>query len=96
MLSTAPAYERFDKQVLAAVSLIVIVKAGDAVSNLEDVRELSVSEELQNVRQLVVHVLAETLWRWPLHIVEETSEEAEVQSTDALCVPRDEFLVVLV
>ena len=96
MFSTAPAYERFDKQVLAAVSLIVIVQAGDAISNLEDVREFSISEELQNVRQLVVHVLAEALWRWPLHIVEETAEEAEVQSTDTLCVPRDEFLVVLV
>ena len=78
MLPTAPSHERLDKQVLAAESLIVIVQAGDAVSNLEDVRELAVSEELQNVRQLVVHVLAETLWRWPLHIVEEAAEEAEV------------------
>ena len=63
---------------------------------MKDIGEFPVGQKLKHIRELVIHVLAQTLGSWLPGLVEEASEEPKPEAPYSFCVPRYQFLVVLV
>ena len=73
---TARVFDSSQDEPLTAEILVVVVQGRHAVSDLENICQFSICQELQNIGKLVIYISAEALGSWSLRLMEEATEEA--------------------